>query len=157
MEALQRLTRRQLETLQTVLAKQTTDRGVSLKLIASSLKLSPPSALSHLTPLEQLGLVVRYRGKSRLTDRGRNTLEEYRRHHRIAETLFGSLGLGPAETCAAAHEIDLAMSHRTVEEICRVQQHRPPAPTASRSHRATPRPRTARFGERVGRKTCRRT
>ncbi len=123
METLQRLTRRQLETLQAVLGQETPERGVSLKRIAAVLRLSPPSALGHLTPLEELGLVARHRGKSRITVKGRLTLGEYRRHHRIAETLFGSLGLGPAETCAAAREIDLAISHRTVEEICRVQRH----------------------------------
>jgi Mn-dependent DtxR family transcriptional regulator len=123
MEVLQRLTRRQLDTLQAVLAKETPERGVSLKLIASSLNLTAPSALGHLTPLEELGLVERYRGKSRLTTRGRSTLLEYQRHHRVAESLFGSLGLPPAETCAAAREIDLAISHRTIEEVCRAQQH----------------------------------
>jgi len=123
METLQKLTRRQVETLQVILAKETPERGVSLTLIASTLKVTAPSALSHLTLLERLGLVVRYRGKSRLTDKGRRTLQEYRRHHRVAETLFGNLGLAPAETCAAAREIDLALSHHTVDEICRVEQH----------------------------------
>jgi Mn-dependent DtxR family transcriptional regulator len=94
-----------------------------LKLIAASLHLTAPSALAHVTPLEELGLVGRHRGKSRLTNKGRTTLLEYRRHHRVAESLFGSLGLSPLETCAAALEIDLAMSHRTVEELCRAQQH----------------------------------
>ncbi|MCI4373783.1 MAG: metal-dependent transcriptional regulator, partial [Thermoplasmata archaeon] len=55
--------------------------------------------------------------------RGRSTFIEYQRHHRVAETLFGNLGLAPEETCAAAREIDLAISHRTVEEVCRAQQH----------------------------------
>jgi len=122
-ETLQRLTRRQLDTLRTIGAKETPDRGVSLKLIASTLGLTPPSALGHLTPLEVLGLVERYRGKSRLTSRGRGTLLEYQRHHRVAETLFGRLGLSSDESCAAAHEIDLAISHRTVEEVCRAEQH----------------------------------
>lgn len=123
METLQRLTRRQVEALQSIRVYETPERGVALKRIASSLRLSAPSALGHLTPLEGLGLVERYRGKSRLTAKGRATLLEYQRHHRIAETLFGSLGLRPSETCAAAREIDLAISHRTVEEICRAQQH----------------------------------
>lgn len=123
METLQKLTRRQLETLQAILAKESPARGVALKTIATSLRLSAPSALGHLTPLEGLGLVSRYRGKSRLTERGRATLREYQRHHRVAETIFGRLGLAPSETCAAAREIDLAMSHRTVEEVCRAQQH----------------------------------
>ncbi len=123
METLQKLTRRQLEALQVIAARETPPRGVSLKLIAASLKLAPPSALGHLTLLEELRLIVRYRGKTRLTDKGRLTLDEYRRHHRVAETLFGHLGLPPAETCAAAREIDLAISHRTVGEICRAQQH----------------------------------
>jgi Mn-dependent DtxR family transcriptional regulator len=122
-ETLQQLTRRQLDTLQTIRAKETPERGVSLKLIASSLKLTPPSALGHLTPLEERGLVERHRGKSRLTNKGRTTLLEYQRHHRVAETLFGNLGLPPEETCSAAREIDLAISHRTVEEVCRAQQH----------------------------------
>jgi Mn-dependent DtxR family transcriptional regulator len=123
METLQKLTRRQLEALQTIGARETPERGVALKLVASSLHLTAPSALGHLTPLEELGLVARHRGKSRLTAKGRTTLLEYRRHHRVAESLFGSLGLTPGETCVAALEIDLAISHRTVEEVCRAQQH----------------------------------
>lgn len=123
METLQKLTRRQLEALQSILAQESPEKGVSLKSIAASLGLSAPTALGHLTPLEHLGLVARYRGKSRLTDKGRGTMMEYQRHHRVAETLFGSLGLKPAETCVAAREIDLAISHRTVEEVCRAQQH----------------------------------
>lgn len=122
-EPLQRLTRRQVEALQVILLRETPEGGVSLNAIAKSLKISPPSALGHVTLLENLGLVSRHRGKTRLTLRGQSTLAEYRRHHRVAETLFGSLGLTPAETCAAAREIDLAISHRTVEEVCRAQQH----------------------------------
>jgi Mn-dependent DtxR family transcriptional regulator len=122
-ETLQKLTRRQVETLQSIGAHETPERGASLKGIAASMHLSAPSALGHLTPLEGLGLVERYRGKSRLTSRGRQTLLEYQRHHRVAESLFGSLGLAPDETCAAAREIDLAISHRTVEEVCRAREH----------------------------------
>lgn len=128
METLQRITRRQLDALQAILAEESSDRGASLNSIASSLGLSPPSALGHVTPLEQLGLVARYRGKSRVTEKGRRTLVEYKRHHRIAETLFGSLGLPPEDSCAAAREIDLAISHRTIEEICRAQRHPPECP-----------------------------
>ena len=123
METLQRLTRRQVDALHAISTHETPARGVPLKSVASALRLTAPSALAHLTPLEELGLVARYRGKSRLTARGRSTLLEYRRHHRVAETLFGQLGLPAAETCAAAREIDLAISHRTVEEICRAQRH----------------------------------
>jgi len=123
METLAKLTRRQLDALQAIVKVETPDRGASLNAIASSLRLSAPSALGHLTPLEKLGLVSRHRGKSRITERGRRTLVEYQRHHRVAETMFGRLGLPPAETCAAAHEIDLAISHRTIEEICRAQRH----------------------------------
>jgi Mn-dependent DtxR family transcriptional regulator len=123
METLQQLTRRQVDALRSIGTRETPERGVSLKVTAASLKVRPPSALGHLTTLEEMGLIARHRGKSRLTPRGRGTLEEYNRHHRVAETLFGSLGLPPAETCAAAREIDLAISHRTVEEVCRAQQH----------------------------------
>ncbi|MCI4358306.1 MAG: metal-dependent transcriptional regulator [Thermoplasmata archaeon] len=142
METLQKLTRRQLDALATIRNHETNDRGVPLKLIASSLRLTPPAALGHLTPLETLGLVVRYRGKTRLSARGRDTMLEYQRHHRVAETLFGRLGLPPSETCHAAHEIDLAISHRTIEEICRAQRHPvscphgepiPPCPSSSRN------------------------
>jgi len=123
MEALQRLTRRQVDALQAILRCQTAEKGASLNDIAGFLGISAPSALGHITPLESMGFVVRYRGKSRLTPKGGTTLAEYRRHHRVAESLFGSLGLSPAETCAAAREIDLAISHRTVEEVCRARQH----------------------------------
>lgn len=123
METLQRLTRRQVDALSAIVRSETAERGASLNAIAKSLQVSAPSALSHLTPLERLGLISRHRGKSRLTARGRNTLVEYQRHHRVAETLFGSLGLSPSETCAAAREIDLALSHATVEEVCKAQEH----------------------------------
>lgn len=123
MEVLQKLTRRQVDALRAIRSRETPERGASLKSIAASLKMSAPSALGHLTPLEELGLVERHRGKSRVTSRGQATLLEYQRHHRVAETLFGSLGLAPEQTCAAAREIDLAISHRTVEEVCKAQQH----------------------------------
>ena len=123
METLQQLTHRQVEALRVIASRQNEARGASLKEIASALHVRPPSALAHLGPLEELGLISRFRGKSRLTDRGSRTLQEYQRHHRVAETLFGNLGLGPRATCAAAHEIDLAISHRTVDAICRAQQH----------------------------------
>ncbi|MCI4326716.1 MAG: metal-dependent transcriptional regulator [Thermoplasmata archaeon] len=123
MEPLQKLTRRQLETLQAIVGKETAERGVSLKLIASTMHVTAPSALGHLTPLEEQGLVARYRGKSRLTAKGRGTLVEYQRHHRVAETLFGSLGLSPEATCAAAREVDLSISHETVERVCAAEGH----------------------------------
>jgi Mn-dependent DtxR family transcriptional regulator len=123
METLQRLTRRQIDALRAVAAAQTAERGASLKATAAALRVRPPSALGYLTPLERLGLIDRHRGKSRLTARGLSTLGEYQRHHRVAESLFGSLGLRPADSCAAAREIDLAISHRTVEEVCQAQQH----------------------------------
>ncbi|HTP54666.1 MAG TPA: metal-dependent transcriptional regulator [Thermoplasmata archaeon] len=123
MEPLQKLTRRQVETLQSIRLLETPERGAPLKRIAASMHVSAPSALGHVTPLEGLGLVERYRGKSRLTARGRGTLLEYQRHHRVAESMFGRLGLPPSETCAAAREIDLAISHRTVEDVCRAQAH----------------------------------
>jgi Mn-dependent DtxR family transcriptional regulator len=122
-EILQQLTRRQVDTLRAVMAQETPEQGASLKGLASGLGVSAPSVLGHLTPLEELGLVQRHRGKSRLTDRGRTTLLEYQRHHRLVESLFGSLGMAPSESCVAAREIDLAISHRTVEEICRTQSH----------------------------------
>ena len=123
METLQKLTRRQLETLHAVLESEDADHGASLNRIAGRLGVRPPSALSHLTPLETLGLVARHRGKSRITERGRRTLVEYQRHHRVAETLFGRLGLSPDATCAAAREVDLSMSHETVEQICAAEGH----------------------------------
>lgn len=123
METLQRLTRRQVDALRTIGSRETPERGVGLKVTADSLKVSPPSALEHLTPLEEMGLISRYRGKSRLTPKGRDTLVEYQRHHRVAESLFSQLGLAPQETCEAAREVDLAISHRTVEQICTAEGH----------------------------------
>lgn len=123
MEPLQKLTRRQLDTLRTVAANELEDRGVALKAIATALAVRPPSALAHLGPLEDLGLVVRHRGKSRTTRRGRDCLAEYLRHHRVAESMFSRAGLAPAATHAAALEVDLVLSHRTVEEICEAAGH----------------------------------
>ena len=123
MEALQKLTRRQIEALLAIRARESSDRGVPLKQIATSMRMSPPSALDHVTALEDLELIQRYRGKSRLTVKGHRTVEEYQRHHRVAETLFGHLGLSAQESCDAAREIDLAISHRTVEEVCKAEQH----------------------------------
>ncbi len=123
METLGRLTRRQVETLQGIGRRETEERGVPLKTLAETLRVRPPSALAHLTQLEALGLVTRYRGKTRLSPRGRSTLVEYQRHHRIAENLFSQLGLPPDDVCAAAREVDLAISHRTIERLCEAERH----------------------------------
>jgi len=128
METLQRLTYRQLEALRVIATRQQEDHGASLKDVASGLHVRPPSALAHMGPLEKLGLISRYRGKSRLTGRGSACLEEYRRHHRVAESLFSRAGFSAEATCKAAREIDLALSHRTVEELCAAEGHPPVCP-----------------------------
>ena len=122
-ETLQQLTHRQVEALRVIGSRQSETRGVSLKDIAAGLRVRPPSALAHLGPLENLGLILRFRGKSRLTRRGFTVLEEYRRHHRVAESLFSHAGLSAEATCRAAREVDLALSHRTVERICAAAGH----------------------------------
>ncbi|MCI4363119.1 MAG: metal-dependent transcriptional regulator [Thermoplasmata archaeon] len=123
MEPLQRLTRRQLDALRSIATEERPGPGVPLNNTASALGVRAPSALGYLTPLEELGLISRHRGKSKLTPRGRSTLVEYQRHHRVAENLFSRLGLSPKDTCAAAREVDLAMSHATVERVCVAEQH----------------------------------
>jgi DtxR family transcriptional regulator, Mn-dependent transcriptional regulator len=123
METLQRLTRRQVDALRAIGASALPEAGVALKTIAATLHVRPPSALALLTPLESLDLITRRRGKSRLTSKGRSTLVEYQRHHRLAESLFGQLGLSPEDTCKAALEVDLAISHRTVERVCAAEGH----------------------------------
>ena len=123
METLQRLTRRQVDALRAIAGGETADRGLSLKSTAAALHVRPPSALGYLTPLEEMGLIARHRGKSRLTPRGRSTLVEYQRHHRVAESLFSQLGLAPEATCEAAREVDLAISHHTVEQLCAAEGH----------------------------------
>jgi len=142
MEPLQRLTRRQLEALRFIAAHPAQGRGVALNAIATGLGVSPPSALAHLGPLEELGLIRRFRGKSLITHRGEGCLEEYLRHHRLAESLFARAGLSAEATHAAALEVDLALSHRTVEEICGAGGHpkvcphgEPIAPCGSRDRR----------------------
>lgn len=123
METLARLTRRQVDALRAVTASETGERGAPLGSIARALGISSPSALAHLTYLEQLDLVSRYRGKSRSTHKGRSALTEYQRHHRIAESLFSNLGLSNSEICRAAREVDLALSHSTIERICDAEGH----------------------------------
>lgn len=119
MEPLQRLTRRQLSALQAVSALPASAQGVALRDLARALRVRPPSALAHLRALERLGLVQRAVGKSRLTVRGDRCLAEYRLHHRVAETMFSQLHLPAADACQAASEIDLALSHGTVERLWR--------------------------------------
>ena len=123
MEVLARLSRRQLDALIAVRQLELPHRGAPLGSIAAVLKLRAPSALEHLTTLEELGLVARHRGKSRLTSRGNACLREYERHHRVAEQLFARLGFPAGETCKAAREIDLALDHRTVERLCESEGH----------------------------------
>jgi DtxR family transcriptional regulator, Mn-dependent transcriptional regulator len=122
-ETLQRLTRRQLEALRFIAIHSSSDRGISLNAIADGLGVRASSALAHLGPLEELGLISRFRGKSLVTRRGRTCLDEYLRHHRVAESLFARAGLSIKSTHEAALEVDLALSHRTVQEICEAEGH----------------------------------
>lgn len=124
MEPLQRLTRRQLDVLERVRRVAGGPHGVALNALARSLGVAPPSALEHLRALESLGLVRRKSGKTWLTPRGDACLVEYRRHHRVAESLFGGAGLDARSACSAAREIDLALTHRTVDRLW-VAQGRP--------------------------------
>lgn len=123
MEILERLSRRQIDALLAVRRAESGEKGASLNRVAQELHVSAPSALGHVSVLEELGLVSRYRGKSRVTPRGDACLTEYRRHHRVAENLFQRLGLPPADTHAAALEVDLALSHRMVDRLCAAEGH----------------------------------
>ncbi|MCI4318168.1 MAG: metal-dependent transcriptional regulator [Thermoplasmata archaeon] len=123
MEPLQRLTRKQLDTLQRVERIETSAKGAALNALARSLHVSAPTALAHLTVLESLGLVARSRGKTRVSARGQTCLREYVRHHRVAETLFAEAGLSPDDACVAAHEVDMGLSHRIVEKVCESERH----------------------------------
>lgn len=123
MEPLQRLTRRQLTVLEAVGRWPTSDAGVPLNQLARALGVRPPSALAHLRALESERLVRRVAGKTRLTPAGTACLEEYRRHHRVAERLFASMALPPDDACRAALEIDLALSHALVERLCEAEGH----------------------------------
>lgn len=123
MEVLQRLTRKQLEVLGRVATLAGPGPGVPLNRLARSLGVSSPTALAHLSALERRGLVRRVRGKTDLSPRGRSTLGEYVRHHRVAEALFARAGLTAPQTCRAAREIDLALGHSTVDLLCRAAGH----------------------------------
>jgi DtxR family transcriptional regulator, Mn-dependent transcriptional regulator len=123
MEVLERLGRRQLETLMAVRQGQSEVAGASLNFVARTLGIRAPSALGRLTTLERLHLVTRYRGKTRLSSRGEACLMEYRRHHRVAENLFQHLGLSAEATHSAALEVDLALSHRTIDRLCEAEGH----------------------------------
>ncbi|HYA58318.1 MAG TPA: iron dependent repressor, metal binding and dimerization domain protein [Thermoplasmata archaeon] len=123
MEVLERLSRRQVEALAAVRRGESGEKGASLNFVARELGIRPPSALDRLTTLEELHLLARYRGKSRLTPRGEACLAEYQRHHRVAESLFQRLGLSAEDTHAAALEVDLALSHQTVNRLCEAEGH----------------------------------
>ena len=123
METLQKLTRRQLDALQVIQEIESPERGARLGDIASRLKITSPSTLTHLTALEKLNLVERYRGKTRLTPTGAGCLLEYQRHHRIVERMFAKVGYPSDRICDAAREVDLSIDHATVERICQAEGH----------------------------------
>lgn len=122
MEDLQKLTKKQLTTLQVINDNSDSTKGVSLKKIASELNIKPPSALELVRALEALDLVERTSGKTRLSESGMKCLEEYNRHHRIAEILFSHF-LSPEECHKAANEIDLSISHEVIDMICAAEGH----------------------------------
>jgi DtxR family transcriptional regulator, Mn-dependent transcriptional regulator len=162
METLEQLTRRQVDALRLVAAKGAGERGLGLSALAEALGVRPPSALEHLGALEGLGLIERYRGKSRATRRGLACLEEYLRHHRVAESLFARAGLGADATHAAALEVDLALSHHTVQRICEGEGHpevcphgEPIAPCAPASRPTARRVRENPVGARAPRPSAR--
>lgn len=122
MEDLQKLTKKQLVTLQVIETTSDSSKGTSLKTIASRLEIKPPSALELVRALESIGLVVRKSGKTKLSAAGKKCLEEYNRHHRVAEVLFSHF-LSPDEAHKAAVEIDLSISHELVEMLCAAEGH----------------------------------
>lgn len=123
MEVLQRLTRKQVTVLEKISHYQGSDSGVPLKTLAESMKIRPPSALIHVRVLQNEGLVGRRAGKTWITRKGVSCISEYRRHHRIAEMMFTNLSFAPEDACRAALEIDLALTHATVEKVCGAEGH----------------------------------
>ncbi len=122
MEILQKLTRKQLTTLQIIDKNSSSTNGVSLKDIASELGVKPPSALELVRVLEDFNLVERTSRKRKLSESGRKCIEEYNRHHRVTEVLFAKL-LDSDSSHKAAREVDMWISHETVDKLCAAEGH----------------------------------
>ncbi|MGC8618314.1 MAG: metal-dependent transcriptional regulator [Thermoplasmata archaeon] len=116
MEPLEMLSRKQLEALKTVASLSNNQKGVPLKIIATALNIRPPSALELLRALENLHLVSRKSGRTKLTKTGLNCLDEYYRHRRVLEVLFFKL-MDQDSSMKAIKEAELAFSHETVQRI----------------------------------------
>ncbi len=122
MEILESLTKRQIHALG-IIAEETGDSGsASLKTISMRMQIKPPSALEILRPLVKFGLISRKSGKSRLTEEGVKALQEYRRRHRIVETLLAGY-IGKKNSHEAAAEIDMSVSRETADRVCAAMGH----------------------------------
>ncbi|MGY0288769.1 MAG: metal-dependent transcriptional regulator [Candidatus Methanodesulfokora washburnensis] len=92
---------------------------IPMNKISDRFGISKPAVIKLLRSMERDGLIYyKYRGKYKLTEKGKALALEIVRKHRIVETFLFQLGMEADEACCEASRFDLFMSRKIVERIC---------------------------------------
>lgn len=119
------LTRREAEYLKVAFNLSSEKGSVGSLDIANSLGVSCATASETLKRLSEKGMIVRepWRG-IRLTDLGLKEVSRILRNHRIFETyVYRLLSVSLDEACECARRVELHLSDRIVDSMCRVLGH----------------------------------
>lgn len=98
---------------------------VTTSSLSGYFEVSPPSVTEVLKKLDERGILnyESYRGVE-LTEKGRTVGQELLRRHRLLELLFSNrFGFDPQESCFEASRIDIYISEKLTNSICKYYNH----------------------------------
>lgn len=119
------LTRREAEYLKVAFDLSSEKASVGSLDIANRLGISCASASEALKRLSEKGMIIRepWRG-IRLTDLGLKEVSRIIRNHRIFETyVYRLLSVSLDEACECARRVELYLSDKIVDSMCRILGH----------------------------------
>ncbi|MEM1514845.1 MAG: metal-dependent transcriptional regulator [Candidatus Bathyarchaeia archaeon] len=119
------LTRREAEYLKAIFDLLSKKGSVGSLDIANNLGISCATASETLKKLSEKGMIVRESWKgARLTDLGFKEISRIIRNHRVFETYaYRFLSVSLDEACECAHRIELYLSDKIVDSMCKILGH----------------------------------
>lgn len=118
-----RLSRRDLDCIETVHSLSSEGWPARVKDIAGVMGVAPPTAVQFLGKLLGLGLLEKRPNGYRLSKRGEECFAESIRAHRLIETLLVRNGLALEEACRVSSSMTEPMDNIDLEKLCAHMSH----------------------------------
>ncbi|MGC9105250.1 MAG: metal-dependent transcriptional regulator [Thermoprotei archaeon] len=111
------VSKREIEYLEAIATLEKSSPRVTLTALAEYLNVSVPSVYEEISHLKEKGYVERSGKAVKLTDKGRDALEQYKKAHRVLELLLVKAGVSPDRACELSAQFDVSVPEEVIEAL----------------------------------------